>query len=58
MLVGTVGTGMSVRMTGGISYVLVRVAVCMFMAMLMAVFVGPFHFSLILSDPHCCLLRC
>ena len=40
---GTVGTGMSVRMTGGVSYVLmlVRVAVRMFMAMFMAVFVGP-----------------
>lgn len=56
MLVGTVGTGMSVRMTGGVSYVLmlVRVAVRMFMAM----FAGPFHSSLILSDPHYCLFRC
>jgi hypothetical protein len=53
-----VGTGMSVRMTGGVSYVLmlmlVRVAVRMFMAM----FVGPLHSSLILSDPHYCLFRC
>jgi hypothetical protein len=35
MLVGTVGTGMFVRVTGGVSYVLmlVRVAVRMFVAM-------------------------
>ena len=87
MLVGTVGTGMFVRVTGGVSYVLmlVRVAVRMFMAMdvlmfmrmdlapmgvlvgmtvymlmamFMAVFVGSFHFCLLLSEPHYRLFRC
>ncbi len=82
MLVGTVGAGMFVRVTGGVSYVLmlVRVAVRMIMAMdvlmfmrmdlapmgvlvgmtvymLMAVFVGPFHFCLLVSEPHCRLFR-
>ena len=87
MLVGTVGTGMFVSVTGGGSYVLmlVRVAVRMFMAMdvlmfmrmdlapmgvlvgmtvymlmamFMAVFVGSFHFCLLLSEPHYRLFRC
>jgi hypothetical protein len=87
MLVGTVGTGMFVRVTRGVSYVLmlVRVAVRMFMAMdvlmfmrmdlapmgvlvgmavymlmamFMAVFVRPFHFCLLLSEPHYRLIRC
>jgi hypothetical protein len=87
MLVGTMGTGMFVRVTGGISYVLmlVRVAVrmamamhvlmfmlmdlasmrvfvgmtvYMLMAMIMAVFVRPFHFCLLSSEPHYRLFRC
>ena len=81
MLMGTVGTGMFVRVTGGVSqvFMLVRMAVRMFMAMevlmfmrmnlapmrvlvgmtvymlmtvFMAVFVGPFHFCLLLFEPH------
>jgi hypothetical protein len=91
MLVGTVGAGMFVRVTGGVSCVLMlmRVAVRMFMAMgvlmfmrmdlapmrvlvsmtvymlmavlmavFVAVFVGPFHFCILLSEPHCRLFRC
>jgi len=87
MLVGTVGTGMFVRVTRGVSYVLMLVCMfmamdvlmfmrmdlapmgvlvgmtvymlmAMFMAVFMAVFVRPFHFCLLLSEPHYRLFRC
>ena len=75
MLVGTVGTGMFVRVTRGVSYVLmfmrmdlapmgvlvgmtVYMLMAMFMAVFMAVFVRPFHFCLLLSEPHYRLFRC
>ncbi len=87
MLVGTVSAGMFMRVTGGISCVLMLVQVSvhmlmamdmlmfvsvnlvpmgvlvattvyMLMAMFMAVLVRPFHFCLLLFEPHFRLLRC